>query len=140
MHTFNDHMLPPALTSEISYRAVRGSGPGGQHVNKTSTKVELRWSLLETTAFTEQQKVRLSAKLESRLTTEGELILTDHSTRSQSRNREVVTKRLYALLEEALQKEKPRKKTKPTNAAKRKRLDAKKRRGEVKSGRGRVSY
>jgi len=128
------------LTSELSYRAVRGSGPGGQHVNKTSTKVELRWNLEETEFFTEQQKIRLSAKLESRLTSEGELILTDHSTRSQSRNREIVTKRLYDLLKEALKREKLRKKTKPTNAAKRKRLDAKKRRGEVKSGRGRISY
>ncbi len=130
----------PDLSTELSYRAVRGSGPGGQHVNKTSTKVELRWSLPESAFFSEQQKVRLSAKLASRLTSEDELILTDHSTRSQSRNREIVTKRLYQLLEEALKKDKLRKKTKPTNAAKRKRLDNKKRRGEVKSGRGQVFY
>ncbi len=133
-------MQIPDLTSEVSYRAVRGSGPGGQHVNKTSTKVELRWNLAESAFFNEQQKIRLSAKLATRITSEGELILTDHSTRSQSRNREIVTKRLYQLLEEALKKDKLRKKTKPTNAAKRKRLDNKKRRGEVKSGRGRVSY
>ncbi|MFK8055982.1 MAG: alternative ribosome rescue aminoacyl-tRNA hydrolase ArfB [Saprospiraceae bacterium] len=133
-------MKLPDLTSELSYRAVRGSGPGGQHVNKTSTKVELRWSLSETTSFSEQQKIRLSAKLESRLTTEDEFILTDHSTRSQSRNREIVTKRFYDTLKEALKKEKLRRKTKPTNASKRRRLDGKKRRGEVKSGRGRVSY
>ena len=133
-------MFLPDLLPELSYRAVRGSGPGGQHVNKTSTKVELRWSLEETVFFTEQQKIRLSAKLASRLTSDGELILTDHSTRSQSRNREIVTKRFYELLEEGLKQEKKRKKTKPTNAAKRKRLDAKKRRGEVKSGRGRLSF
>ena len=133
-------MALPDLTSELSYRAVRGSGPGGQHVNKTSTKVELRWSLQESVFFTAQQKIRLSAKLASRLTSDGELILTDHSTRSQSRNREIVTRRLYEVLSEALKSDKPRKKTKPTNAAKRKRLDAKKRRGEVKRGRGRVSF
>jgi len=133
-------MKLPDLSSELSYRAVRGSGPGGQHVNKTSTKVELRWLLIESDFFSEVEKARLSAKLASRLTSEGELILTDHSTRSQSRNREIVTKRLYQLLEEALKKDKLRKRTKPTNAAKRKRLDNKKRRGEVKSGRGRVSF
>ena len=131
-------MKLPDLTSELSFRAVRGSGPGGQHVNKTSTKVELRWNLSETEAFAEQQKTRLSAKLASRLTSEGELILTDHSTRSQSRNREIVTKRLYDLLQWALKKDKLRRKTKPTCASKKRRLDGKKRRGEVKKGRGRV--
>ena len=133
-------MQLPELTSELQYRAVRGSGPGGQHVNKTSTKVELRWMLSETQLFDEQQKVRLSAKLASRLSGDGELILTDHSTRSQLRNRELVTKRFYDLLEEALKPVVRRKKTKPTNAAKRQRLDSKKRRGELKAGRGRVRY
>jgi len=133
-------MQLPDLTSELTYRAIGGSGPGGQHVNKTSTKVELRWSLLETESFSEQQKLRLSAKLESRLTTEGEFILTDHSTRSQSRNRDIVTKRFYDTLKEALKKDKLRRKTKPTRASKKRRLDGKKRRGEVKSGRGRVSF
>ena len=133
-------MQLPDLTNELQYRAVRGSGPGGQHVNKTATKVELRWSLRDTTCFSESEKMRLAAKLVTRLTSEGELVLADHSTRSQSRNRELVTQRFYELLEHALRREKKRKKTKPTNASKRRRLEGKKRRGEVKSGRGRVRY
>ncbi len=131
-------MKLPDLSSELSYRAVRGSGPGGQHVNKTSTKVEVRWNLAESTAFDEEQKVRLSAKLKKRLTTQGELVLTDHSTRSQSRNRELVTERLYHLIQLSLKRDKRRKKTKPTNASKRKRLESKKRRGELKQSRGSV--
>ena len=131
-------MKLPDLSSELSYRAVRGSGPGGQHVNKTSTKVEVRWNLAESTAFDEEQKVRLSAKLQKRLTTQGELLLTDHSTRSQSRNRELVTERLYHLIQLSLKRDKRRKKTKPTNASKRKRLESKKRRGELKRSRGSV--
>ena len=130
----------PDLTPEITYRAVRGSGPGGQHVNKTSTKVELRWHLMDSPSFSESEKMRLTAKLAARLTTDGELVLSDHSTRSQSRNREIVTARFYELLQLALKPQKRRRKTKPTNASKRKRLDGKKRRGEVKKSRGRVDY
>jgi len=133
-------MKLPDLSPELSYRAVRGSGPGGQHVNKTSTKVELRWNLRESCGFSESEKTRLSAKLAHRLTTDGELVLSDHSSRSQSRNREQVTSRFYALLGDALKREKRRKKTKPTNASKRRRLEAKRRRSDIKSGRGKVRY
>jgi len=133
-------MRLPDLSSELTYRAVRGSGPGGQHVNKTSTRVELRWSLWESASFSESEKQRLAAKLRARLTTDGELILADHSSRSQHRNRDAVTKRFYALLAEAFRREKPRKKTKPTNASKRRRLESKRRRSQVKSGRGKVEW
>ena len=128
----------PDLSHELTYRAVRGSGPGGQHVNKTATKVELRWSLAGTASFSDGDRARLAAKLASRLTADGELVLTDHSTRSQRRTRELVTERLYELLEWGLRREKPRRRTKPTNASKRRRLEAKRRRGVVKGGRGRV--
>ena len=130
----------PDLSPELQFRAARGSGPGGQHVNKAATKVELRWDLRASAGFSEGEKGRLAAKLASRLTAEGELVLTDHTTRSQSRNRELVTQRFYDLLREALRRDKPRRKTKPTNASKKRRLEGKKRRGEVKSGRGRVQY
>ena len=130
----------PNLTPELTYRAVRGSGPGGQHVNKTATKVELRWRPGASAYFGEGERGRLAAKLAPRLTAEGELVLTDHSTRSQSRNRELVTARLYALVEQALRREKPRRRTKPTNAGKRRRLERKRRRGALKAGRARVEY
>ncbi len=128
----------PDLSSELSFRAVRGSGPGGQHVNKTSTKVELRWRPADTQGFTASDKSRLAAKLAPRLTGDGELLLTDHSTRSQSRNREIVTERFYGLLRDGLRREKRRRKTKPTLGSKKRRLAGKKHRGEVKRGRGRV--
>ena len=131
-------MALPDLSAELTYTAARGSGPGGQHVNKANTKVELRWSLASSTGFGESEKGRLSAKLATRLTQDGELVLTDHSTRSQARNREEVTKRFYAILEGALRREKPRRKTKPTLASKRRRLQGKRRRSDVKAGRGRV--
>ena len=133
-------MTLPDLSDELQYRAVRGSGPGGQHVNKASTKVELRWSLRDTAGFSESEVERLAAKLATRLTTEGELVLAEYATRSQHRNRELVTRRFYAVLAKALQRDKKRRKTKPTNASKKRRLDGKKRRGEVKRGRGRVRY
>ncbi len=131
-------MILPDLSRELSYKATRGSGPGGQHVNKTSTQVELRWSLPGTASFSESEIARLSAKLASRLTLDGELILTDHSTRSQARNREIVTERFYEVLREALRVQKPRRKTKPSLGAKRRRLKSKRLRGDVKAGRGRI--
>lgn len=133
-------MTLPDLSSELTYAATRGSGPGGQHVNKANTKVELRWALASSTGFSESEKARLSAKLAHRLTQDGELVLTDHSTRSQARNREEVTKRFYAILEGALKREKRRKRTKPSYASKKRRLQAKRRRGEKKSTRGRVEW
>ncbi len=129
-------MLLPDLSTEIQYKAIRSSGAGGQHVNKTSTQVELRWSLINTAGFSESEIGRLSAKLASRLTQDGELILTDQTTRSQVQNRESVTKRFYDLLRWGLQTAKPRRATKPSAAASKERLAQKRRRGETKSQRG----
>ncbi len=131
-------MTLPDLNAELLYKATRGSGPGGQHVNKTSTQIELRWSLTGTAGFSESEIKRLSAKLSTRLTQDGELILTDHSTRSQARNREIVTDRFYALLREALKVQKPRRKTKPSLGSKKRRLKAKRQRSDIKAGRGRI--
>lgn len=133
-------MRLPDLSSELTYRAVTGGGPGGQHVNRAATKVELRWNVLETSRFSESDRGRLAAKLASRLTSDGELVLTDHSSRSQHRNRERVTERVYELLGEALRRERKRKRTKPTNASKRRRLEQKRRRSAIKGRRGRVDY
>lgn len=133
-------MKLPDLRSELSYRAVTGGGPGGQHVNRAATKVEVRWRPGDSRYFTDAQRGRLAAKLAPRLTGDGELVLSDHATRSQSRNRERVTARLYEVVERALRREKPRRKTKPTKASKRRRLEGKRRRGEKKAARGRVRW
>ena len=128
------------LLSELKFKATRSSGPGGQHVNKTSTRVELTWSLENSKVFSEEEKVRLREKLEHRLTTEGLLKLASEHTRSQHRNKEDVIKRFLALLEVGLQKPKIRKKTKPSKVAHLKRLKNKKQHSEKKANRKRPEY
>ena len=122
--------------AELVYTASRSSGPGGQHVNTTDTRIQLRWNLEGSTALTEAQRDRIRRALASRLTEAGDLLLASDKHRSQRRNREEVTQRLAALVREALVPPKPRRKTKPTRASKERRLDDKKRRSEVKKGRG----
>lgn len=115
-----------ALKNELSYKAVKSSGPGGQHVNKTASKIILTFDLQNSSALSEEEKERLQNKLSSRITNSGEIILESGETRSQHRNKELVTERFAEMITKALKKEKPRKKTKPTKAAKLKRLREKK--------------
>lgn len=124
--------------SELTFRASRAGGPGGQHVNTSSTRVELVWDVAGSPSLDERQRQRLLKKLASRLTGEGVLQLADASTRSQHRNREAVTERFREIVAEALIVPKPRKKTRPPKAAKERRLRAKKHRSEVKRLRGPV--
>lgn len=124
--------------SELTFRASRSGGPGGQHVNTSSTRVELVWDVAGSPSLDERQRQRLLKKLATRLTGEGVLQLADASTRSQHRNRESVTERFREIVAQALVVPKPRKKTRPPKAAKERRLRAKKRRGEVKRLRGPV--
>ena len=123
------------LIQEVSYKAVRSSGAGGQNVNKVASKVELHFSIAGSLCFSEAEKQRALKKLSSRLTNDGELILQCEESRSQHRNKEIVTRRFLDLLREAVKKPKPRKKTKPPRAAKLKRLREKKLRSEKKAGR-----
>lgn len=133
----NTQVTIPA--AELAYTASRSSGPGGQHVNTTDTRIQLRWNLEQTTALTDFQRDRVRRALASRLTEAGEVLLASDKHRSQRRNREEVTQRLAALVREALVPPKPRRKTKPTRASKERRLDEKKRRSQVKKGRGKPS-
>lgn len=133
----NDDLFIPR--SELTYRATRAGGPGGQHVNTSSTRVELVWDVAGTTSLSETQRKRIMSKLGNRISQEGLLQLSDASTRSQHRNREAVTARLTELLAEALVVPKRRKKTRPSRASKERRLKAKKRRSEVKRLRGPVT-
>ena len=123
------------LIREADYKAVRSSGAGGQNVNKVSSKVELHFMLPVSKALSEEEKNRILLKLESRLTNSGELILQSDESRSQHRNKELVTNRFLQLIKAALVKPKRRKKTKPSRAAKLKRLREKKLHSEKKKNR-----
>lgn len=123
------------LIQEVDYKAVRSSGAGGQNVNKVSTKVELHFMLAASKAFSEEEKLRIHKKLQSRLTKYEELILQCDETRSQHKNKELVTERFISLIRESLIKPKRRKKTKVPKAAKMKRLKKKRINSEKKANR-----
>ncbi len=122
--------------SELIYTASRSSGPGGQHVNTSDTRIQVRWNVKESSALNGAERARLLKMLASRLTEAGDLILAGDSHRSQRRNREDVTQRLAAMVREALIPPKPRRKTKPTRASKEKRLDEKRQKSRTKKDRG----
>jgi len=122
---------------ELSWTAARSGGPGGQHVNKTSSKVVLRWSLRGTRALGPRQRERAEKALASRLTTEGELIVAVDEGRSQLSNLRLARERLAELLRQALVVPKVRRATKPTKGSQRRRLAGKKHRSDIKRQRGR---
>lgn len=114
------------LTDEVKYAATRSSGPGGQNVNKVSSRIELRFSVNFSNELTAGEKERILLKLKNRINTNGELILTSQAERSQLANKEKVTKLFISLIEKTLTLPKHRKKTSPTKASRIKRLDSKK--------------
>jgi ribosome-associated protein len=121
--------------AELDYRATRSGGPGGQHVNTSSTRIEVWWDLGSSPTLTEEQRTRLLARLSSRLDSDGRLRVVASESRSQLRNREAATERLRELVASALEVRKPRKRTKPGRAAKAARLEAKRRRSALKRDR-----
>jgi ribosome-associated protein len=121
--------------SELVYTASRSSGPGGQHVNTSDTRIQLRWNVKESVALDDAERALVLKALASRLTEAGDLILANDSHRSQRRNREDVTQRLAAMVREALIPPKPRKKTKPSRASKERRLDEKRKQARTKKDR-----
>ena len=124
--------------AELDYRATRAGGPGGQHVNTSSTRVELLWNVEASPSLDHAQRARLKLKLRKRIGEDGVLRLTSAASRSQHQNKEDVTRRFANLLEQALRIPKPRKKTRVPRAEKEARLKAKKNRSRVKQNRGKV--
>ena len=120
---------------EIEFRASRSSGPGGQHVNTSSTRIEARWNVVESAALTDQQRRRLLDKLGTRVDSNGILRVVAGERRSQRQNRDAAVERLNALVQRALHTPKPRKKTKPSRASTEKRIEQKRLRGAQKQQR-----
>ena len=133
--------LPPEIdvgprlripASEVSLSYARSGGPGGQHVNKTSSKVILRWNVRGSAVLGDEVRARLEEKLASRLTEAGDLLITSERYRDQARNVDDAVEKLVATLRGALARPKPRKATRPTRASQRRRVDEKRRRGARK--------
>lgn len=124
---------------ELLEAATRSRGPGGQHVNKTSTRVTLRWNVPGSACLTSNQRRRLREKLGARLTRTGDLVVNCDRTRSRARNREYARDRIVEIVAAALARPRPRKPTRPTTASRARRLTDKTRRSRVKQTRRRVA-
>lgn len=126
------HVIP---RSELSARASRAGGAGGQHVNTSSTRVEVLWDPATSRALNDEERARVLAALAARLDAEGRVRVVASDTRSQLQNRQRAEERLAALVARALIVPRTRRKTKPSRAAKERRLDAKKRDSQKKNDR-----
>ena len=122
-------------SSELVIKACRASGVGGQHVNKTSTKVQITWHILGSSALDDEQKKRLAERLRNRINKAGFITCSVDETRSQSKNIALAKERLAKMIKKALFVPKVRKATKPSKGAKERRLKAKKQRGQIKAQR-----
>ncbi|WP_317197704.1 alternative ribosome rescue aminoacyl-tRNA hydrolase ArfB [Neotamlana sargassicola] len=123
------------LIQELTFKAIRSSGSGGQHVNKVSSKIELGFNLWESQALSDLQKLRIEEKLKNRLTNDGVLILQCGETRSQHKNKTIITQRFLELIKASLVVRKKRIKTKVQKSVIKKRLNNKKRNAEKKANR-----
>lgn len=123
------------ILKELRFKAVRSSGPGGQHVNKASSKVEVYFNIDASEGLTASEKILLKSRLSARLTSEGVLALQNSESRSQHRNKKMGIERMIALLQKNLQVNKPRRKTKPSKGAIEKRIKAKKKTALKKTNR-----
>jgi ribosome-associated protein len=131
----NRNLTIPA--DEVRFRFSRSGGPGGQHVNKTSTKAELLFNVMESPSLSERQRQRILKRLAARITEDGILRVEVRETRSQSQNRAIALERFRRMIAEALRPQRRRIPTKPTRQSKEKRIEKKKQRGEIKRLRSR---
>jgi len=123
------------LSSEFHFSAVRSSGPGGQNVNKTASKVEVRFHVGNSVLLTDEEKALIFEKLSNHITGEGEIIVTAQTERSQLKNKEIAVKKLNRLLAKAFVRPKVRRPTKPTAAAVQERREQKSRQAQKKAQR-----
>lgn len=143
MHTSDSCPITPALSvplAELRFTFSRSSGKGGQHVNKVNSRVTLWFDLEASTSFTPAQKQRIRERLGGRINKQGLLQLDADRRRSQAANRDDALTRFASLLRAALHVEKKRRKTKPSQGAKKRRLKRKKQRGQLKQQRGKKDF
>lgn len=129
------HPIPAA---DLDWSAARASGAGGQNVNQVATKVDLRFDLPATTALRDRVKERIRTQHAGRLDAQGRLVIVSQVARTQNRNLEIAREKLAEIIRDALPDPKPRRPTRPSKGAKRRRLEAKRQRSATKAGRSRV--
>jgi ribosome-associated protein len=133
MLEINEQLAIP--DEELTFTFARSGGPGGQNVNKVSSKAVLRWDLAANSSLPEEAKARLRGQERRRITTEGQLVITSQTYRDQERNKQECLDRLVGMVRRALVAPKPRKVTRPTRGSKQRRLAEKRRRAEAKAAR-----
>jgi ribosome-associated protein len=137
LHVKNGITIP---SHELVITTSRAGGPGGQHVNRTDTRITVRWNIPNTTALTPEQQMRVLQNLQSRLTSDGDVIVHNSESRSQQHNKDAALEQLAREISRALYVPKVRMKTRVSKAKKEARLREKSRRGEIKKMRGQKHY
>lgn len=133
-------MKSEIISQELNFKAVRSSGAGGQNVNKVSSKMVLIFDVATSNGLNEEEKLLLQTKLKTKISQENLLILTCDEDRSQLKNKKIIIKRFFEILEKALHKPKVRKATKTTKGANEKRIQEKKKAGEIKVNRKKPNF
>jgi ribosome-associated protein len=128
------------ITTELNFKAIRSSGAGGQNVNKVSSKIVLIFDVATSQGLNENEKLLLHTKLKTKISQENLLILTCDEDRSQFKNKKIIIKRFFEMLEKALVLPKVRKATKISKGANEKRIQEKKKAGEIKAGRKKLDF
>jgi ribosome-associated protein len=128
------------ITTELNFKAIRSSGAGGQNVNKVSSKIVLIFDVATSQGLNENEKLLLYTKLKTKISQENLLILTCDEDRSQFKNKKIIIKRFFEMIENALVLPKVRKATKISKGANEKRIQEKKKAGEIKAGRKKLDF